>query len=775
MLLQTGQVIGNGIYRSRVGLSVLLLVVLWFFMLSSLVVFPLSGVTMGWRNQIELVVYDVEEAPVRSPLRVGDIVTGVNGVPVERGRRVFPTTDAPTYELALLRDGEPLKVSVMPRKSRLPLGALLEMALLAGSFWVLGFLTIWAARDEQRGPVAAGFIFQIIGVGIVSPYPGRMGVPGAWIFGHVLVHFFPLMVMYLGFLPRTIPISRRGQWLLGATAAACGLVALLAAWERLVLFPTTTLLSTLGLDLWQLSIFLTGAAVVALLGQVGFRMYCAPRGSYLRRQLTILLFLMIVAALPILVLVTLPRDEADLMPWPLLYGLLLLLPAGYFFVFHRQGYLALEPLFCRLITVAVLLVGVTVAYASGLALLAESADVALDGVEAGTFLFLLALLAIVGQPRMQSYVETLVYGTDPLDAADLRAMAGRLAISPDPLTVQTALSDVARRFQVGQVLVVGFDNGQWKTLAAADAGGPLWPASLSPPAAIWLRSTARAALPAYPAWLALAQPIRSDAGQGGMLLLSAPAAGYFNARQVLLLGEVADVLAPTLQVIELLAIMQTAAQQAMYENVLQRQLLATEIHNEPLQTLAVVIQQLAVLDSTEGRAAAQTVRQVTRDLRRIVSGLRPAALARSLAWMVRHVARDFAERHPDLRVVVDVELPDELYAAEAVRFAVYFVLSEALNNIARHAQAGAVWVNLRLVDQVLRLDVADDGVGGIATGRSLPELLREQHFGLADCHHWADLAGGSFVLAERLPHGALVSLSVPLSDSGTDPYKSGAN
>jgi signal transduction histidine kinase len=52
-----------------------------------------------------------------------------------------------------------------------------------------------------------------------------------------------------------------------------------------------------------------------------------------------------------------------------------------------------------------------------------------------------------------------------------------------------------------------------------------------------------------------------------------------------------------------------------------------------------------------------------------------------------------------------------------VEIAAYFVVSEALTNVTKYAQASAVTVTVREADRVLRIEIADDGVGGADPSR----------------------------------------------------------
>jgi signal transduction histidine kinase len=48
---------------------------------------------------------------------------------------------------------------------------------------------------------------------------------------------------------------------------------------------------------------------------------------------------------------------------------------------------------------------------------------------------------------------------------------------------------------------------------------------------------------------------------------------------------------------------------------------------------------------------------------------------------------------------------------------VYYVVSEALTNIVKHAHAQSVTIEVETTDSALRVAIADDGVGGARVGR----------------------------------------------------------
>jgi signal transduction histidine kinase len=94
------------------------------------------------------------------------------------------------------------------------------------------------------------------------------------------------------------------------------------------------------------------------------------------------------------------------------------------------------------------------------------------------------------------------------------------------------------------------------------------------------------------------------------------------------------------------------------------------------------------------------------ELRELARGLHPVVLTdRGLAAAVRILAS---------RAPVPVEivaLPAERLPA-AIEIAVYFVVAEALTNVAKYAQASAATVSITAAAKLVDVVVSDDGIGG---------------------------------------------------------------
>ena len=148
--------------------------------------------------------------------------------------------------------------------------------------------------------------------------------------------------------------------------------------------------------------------------------------------------------------------------------------------------------------------------------------------------------------------------------------------------------------------------------------------------------------------------------------------------------------------------------------------------------------------------AARELSDAIAELRELTRGIHPAIVEDT---GLRGALESLAER-PGLPVDLQVELPDRL--PEVVEVAAYYLVSEALTNVNKHANATRVAVQARMADDVLRVSVSDDGAGGAepSAGSGLQ--------GLADR---IGALGGVFGLDSPPASGTTVTADLPLTQA----------
>jgi len=197
----------------------------------------------------------------------------------------------------------------------------------------------------------------------------------------------------------------------------------------------------------------------------------------------------------------------------------------------------------------------------------------------------------------------------------------------------------------------------------------------------------------------------------------------------------------------------------------ERTRIAREIHDGIAQALAFMALKLDLAarllrkdpDRAEEELARvrKVLRAQIREVRRSIFALRPIDLERyGFVESVRRYAQAFAEQ-AGFRVAVAVE--GEPALTQASELALFRVLQEALNNVAKHARARRVEVRLVAENpRGARLEVADDGVG--FDPRAAP---REGHFGLAQMRERVQARGGRLAIESAPGRGTRIVAEVP--------------
>jgi PAS domain S-box-containing protein len=152
-----------------------------------------------------------------------------------------------------------------------------------------------------------------------------------------------------------------------------------------------------------------------------------------------------------------------------------------------------------------------------------------------------------------------------------------------------------------------------------------------------------------------------------------------------------------------------------------RRAIERDLHDGAQQRLVSVALRLQVWLATHkevpGPARAELeeileeLRQGLGDLRELARGLHPGVLS---AHGLEQALRALGAR-ATVPVEMRVELDGERFP-EATESTAYFVVSEALTNVARHAQAERAWVRVERVAGWVELEIGDDGIGGAETG-----------------------------------------------------------
>jgi PAS domain S-box-containing protein len=216
------------------------------------------------------------------------------------------------------------------------------------------------------------------------------------------------------------------------------------------------------------------------------------------------------------------------------------------------------------------------------------------------------------------------------------------------------------------------------------------------------------------------------------------------------------------EIARLAAERQRIAAQAMDAEDRARERISQQLHDELLQSLFAIRQDLAQAATRPERAdlvtgARDGIRQAIHNLRAAVLDLHPVMLDQGgLRSAIGAVATHHAERgdfDASVEIAPDAEGEHDRLVLSLVR--------ELLSNVARHADARHATVTLRRRDGELLLEVADDGRG--LDPAEARQAVAHGHIGLASAAQRVEVLGGRFELLSRPGGGTTVRGTIPVA------------
>jgi signal transduction histidine kinase len=185
--------------------------------------------------------------------------------------------------------------------------------------------------------------------------------------------------------------------------------------------------------------------------------------------------------------------------------------------------------------------------------------------------------------------------------------------------------------------------------------------------------------------------------------------------------------------------------------------LERDIHDGPQQRLVRLAMDLGRAEqqfATDPDAARATVAEALAQTRETLDELR--ALSRGIAPPIlvdRGLQAALTALAGRCTIPVDLDAPAIPRLDPVVESTAYFVVAEALTNVAKHSHASEVQVSLKRGDSALMITVADDGVGGAS--------LAKGH-GLAGLEDRVQATGGVLSLDSPAAAGTTLRAVIPL-------------
>jgi len=190
---------------------------------------------------------------------------------------------------------------------------------------------------------------------------------------------------------------------------------------------------------------------------------------------------------------------------------------------------------------------------------------------------------------------------------------------------------------------------------------------------------------------------------------------------------------------------------------MERRRISRELHDEAGQSLVCIRLMIEMIEMSlppaaeEWREKLAEARDLTEktilEMRRLIADLSPVILEQfGLESALRQLLKRFeasfkCEAH--LNVAKITGLPPKM------EMVVYRIIQECCNNISKHSRASNVNISVSSADEVLSLQVSDDGVGFDVDSA----LAKKDSFGLAGMRERVALLGGKFQVRSRYLSG----------------------
>ncbi len=219
----------------------------------------------------------------------------------------------------------------------------------------------------------------------------------------------------------------------------------------------------------------------------------------------------------------------------------------------------------------------------------------------------------------------------------------------------------------------------------------------------------------------------------------------------------------------------------------ERKRIAMDIHDGPAQSLSNVVikselcERLIDKDLTEAkkelRSLKKIVRDSTKEVRRIIYNLRPMSLDDlGFSAMIQKYMDDFEEETGiEGELVI---LSHEKIADSVKNLFIFRITQELLNNVRKHSDASFVEVRIDITDELIQLQVRDNGKGFDPlreSGKDLGSLKSQEIYmsglGLKNINERVNLLNGKISIESNKDMGTKVECVIPNSSENSVVYR----
>jgi len=204
----------------------------------------------------------------------------------------------------------------------------------------------------------------------------------------------------------------------------------------------------------------------------------------------------------------------------------------------------------------------------------------------------------------------------------------------------------------------------------------------------------------------------------------------------------------------------------------ERKIVARELHDGIGQALTGIkfCIENGIRKLEDGRSISQIqeiadsiplIRAAVEETRRISMGLRPSTLddigiSETLFWFCHQFEEIYKAIH--IQTLVEVE---ESRITDSLKTAIFRIVQEGLNNVAKHSRADRVLLSLRNESDYMELKIEDNGIG-FEVENQIIEEKNDRGLGLASMKERVELSGGTLSIRSDLNKGTTIKALWPI-------------
>jgi signal transduction histidine kinase len=722
---------------TEIPLSLITLAILAGFTVGTFTLIPYIGFYFNPNTGEVTDVY----APGTSFLQSGDVLVKVGDVPFSAYKEdaslaLFPSDlqKGDIVPLLIDRGGSPAKIDwVIPGMT--PVGLkdrLFNIYWLAYIYWCFGmFVELFIRPRDVRWRlfIAAN---HITGLWLM------FGAISSW-------HLMGASVLFRTFTWLILPVYLHLHWIFPQPLSRLPKVSGIILYSLAALASIGELIRKLPGNLFYLALILAlGGSVVLLV----LHFFLRP-GQ--RRQIGLLVVSTILASLPA-VMVGITGFTGDLpLSAPLALFSFALMPVMYLYLIFRSQLGMLEARANRFISAYIFLILIS----TFLVIVARFTTFLTQEMFVPVIVLLpmiISAVSIYRFPPFEAFIERNVFGIKLPYQRLPETFSGRIATCDDlPSLLALIENEVFPSLFVRQYAFLQSQDGVLSVLLAKDNPDQAFDFGLLSQKAG--RYTPN--VPSYNDWTRLILPLEvGDKTIGFWLLGRRDPDDFYPQVEIAILQSLANQTA-----IALSNILQSDRLREYYRTELdivgeERNRIARDLHETVLNKLASMRNSLDQKTLPPGFLASYD--ELKKQLREIISNLRPPLLDQGLAFAIDDMMEDIRDSNEGITIILEIQ-SGEGRPPEKVEEHLFHIVHEACENALKHADASTLTLSGVISAERVALSIQDDGKG-FDSGIELSTLTVGRHFGLTHMRERAHLVGGEIEIQSQPGRGTTVRI-----------------